>query len=190
MLISKKTPLKNILMLSSNCKNCGNCCKNGQGFVLNEETKTIAEYLKISEEELLKNYLEKTTLFNKEILKTKTKNQKKNNKIPTGPCVFYEEEKGCLIHEVKPLFCRVVNCKPYSTEIIQWYFLNYVLDKEDPEAIRQWAHFIKYNEPIPGAKLNELVDEEKLNKIMNFELLNKTQINIEQLKELMKSILK
>jgi len=190
MLISKKTPLKHILSLGAECNNCGMCCKNGQGFVLEDEIRKIAEQLKISEEDLLKNYLEKTMLFNKEILKTKIKKSSEKNKIPVGECIFYDDEKKCLIHEAKPLFCRIVNCKPYSSDTIQWYFLNYVLDTEDPEAIRQWAHFIKYNEPIPGAELKELIDEEKIQKIMNFELLNKTQMRIESLKYAIQNIIK
>ncbi|MGB9748656.1 MAG: YkgJ family cysteine cluster protein [Candidatus Woesearchaeota archaeon] len=190
MLISKKTPLNHILSLGAECNNCGICCKNGQGFVLNDEIKKIAEHLGISEDELLNNHLERTVVFNKEIFKTRRKNTSEKNRIPVGACIFYDDENGCTIQEAKPLFCKIVNCKPYSSEIIQWYFLNYVLDTEDPEAIRQWVHFIKYNEPIPGAQLKELVKEEELAKIMNFELLNKTQKNIESLKQSIQNIIK
>ena len=49
--------------------------------------------------------------------------------------------------------------------------MNHVVDKDDPEAIRQWAQFLKNNDPIPGGHLEERVpDKEKLRKIMNYEI--------------------
>ena len=191
MLISKDTPLSEILRLGAPCNRCGKCCEHGSGFVLEHEAKEIAKYLGITEEELIKNYLEETELFNKRVFKLKRikRENKKTSEIPHGKCVFYDEEKGCLIHSVKPLFCKIVNCKPYSSEIIQWYFLNFILDTEDPEAVRQWATYLKYNEPIVGANLSELIPKDKLDKIMNFELISKVQVEAEKLKEELNSLI-
>ncbi len=50
--------------------------------------------------------------------------------------------------------------------------LNYLVNPDDPESIRQWKMFLTQNNPIPGGSLKELVhDEEKLKKILSYEIL-------------------
>jgi len=51
--------------------------------------------------------------------------------------------------------------------------LNYLVNKNDPESIRQYAAYLKSGgKTIPGGKLEELIpDKEKLKKILNFEQL-------------------
>jgi hypothetical protein len=52
--------------------------------------------------------------------------------------------------------------------------LNYVLDHQDPDAIRQWAVYLKTHPTIPGGELEELVpDKEMRDKIMSYEILRK-----------------
>jgi Fe-S-cluster containining protein len=107
-------------------------------------------------------------MFNKNVLKPKSlENQGK----PYGPCVFLDPEQGCKIHRVKPLHCRLYTCKPYGFDLTQWFYLNYLVDPSDPASVREYAEFLKFNEPIPGGSLEELVpDKEKLAKMLSYEI--------------------
>lgn len=51
--------------------------------------------------------------------------------------------------------------------------LNYLVNKDDPESIRQYSTYLKSGgKTIEGGKLEELVpDKEKLKKILSFEQL-------------------
>jgi len=165
--ITKLTPLKEVLELSKECKNCSLCCRYGSGFILKEELPRIAKFLNISQEKLKQNYLEEVELFNKKLFKPRTIKLDK----PYGHCIFLGNN-GCRIHEVKPLHCRISNCNEYGEDLNQWFLLNYIINPNDPESIRQWANFVKFNEVIPGGNLHELIkDKEILKKILNYEIL-------------------
>ncbi len=166
--ITAKTPLKKILELGNVCNRNNNCCKHGSGFLVGDDLKNIAKFLKISEEELKGKFLDEKEMFNKRLLRPKAKKSDK----PYGECIFFEE-KGCSIHEVKPLQCRTGSCSEYGEELSAWFLLNYILDKDDPESIRQYALYVKSGgKIIPGGKLEEIVpDKEKLKKILNYEVL-------------------
>ena len=75
---------------------CGNCCYGEGGiFVEGEETERIARFLGITPEAFLSRYCEK---------------RHGRFHIKTGPdnyCTFYEKEKNCLIHPVKPERCSL-----------------------------------------------------------------------------------
>ena len=172
-MIEKNTPLKDVLNLAAPCR-CNVCntgCKYGSGSLVGEDTKNIAAFLGIPEEELKQQFLEEVELFNKKILKPKLLREKNKH---YGQCIFYSEEKGCTIHQVKPLECKTsINCKDYGEDLSVWFKVNNIVDQQDPESIRQFAQYIKSGgKLIPGAELENLVpDKEKLRKILSYEIL-------------------
>jgi len=129
----------------------------------------IARNLKLTEEELTKNCLEPVTKFNTTLHRPVAVKKGK----PYGTCIFYNTEKGCIIHDVKPLHCRVSTCSKHGEALSVWFHLNYFVNPADPESIRQWKLYLNSGgKNIPGGKLEELVpDKEKLNKILNYEAL-------------------
>ncbi len=165
-MITKHTSKEAVLNLAKDCKKCGNCCRHGSGFVLEEEIKQIADFLNISEERFKEKYLEEQILFNKKIHKFKTKSNK-----PYGECVFLNKNL-CKIHDVKPLNCRIASCNQYGEELNEWFIVNHLLNPEDPVAIREWASRLKSKPTISGAELNELIpDTDKLNRILNYKIV-------------------
>ena len=172
-MINKNTPLKEILKLASPCQcdSCNHGCKYGSGSLAEGDSKKIAEFLKISEEDLKTDFLEETELFNKKILKPKLLREK--GKVH-GRCIFYNDKKGCTIHEVKPLECKTsIQCKEYGDELSVWFMVNYAVDAADPESVRQYSQYIKSGgKVIEGAELQKLVpNREKLRKILSYEIL-------------------
>lgn len=172
-MISKNTSLKEVLKLAAPCRcnACNNGCKHGSGMLIGDDAKNIAAFLKISEEQLKKDYLEDTEQFNTKLLKPKL--LRENNK-PYGKCIFHDEQKGCMIHEVKPLQCKAtIQCKEYGEELSIWFMLNHLVNPEDPESIRQYAQYIKSGgKIIPGASLKELMpDKERLTKSLKYQIL-------------------
>ena len=172
-MIHKNTTLKEVLKLAAPCRchACNNGCKYGSGSLAGDDAKNIAKFLGISEEELKKRFLEEVELFNKKLLRPKLIREK--NK-PYGRCTFYDDEKGCTIHHVKPLECKTsINCKDYGEDLSVWFKVNFVVDTNDTESIRQYAQYIKSGgKVIPGASLQELVpDKEKLRNILSYEIL-------------------
>ncbi len=86
--------------------------------------------------------------------------------------MLYDKKEGCMVHEVKPLFCKVGNCHEHGESLNQWFMLNHLVNENDPESIRQWAVYLKQNDVIPGGSLQELVpDKNKRNRILQFKIL-------------------
>lgn len=90
------------------CLRCGACCRwEGPVRVNEEEVKAIAAFLGIEEELFIKEYTvlapdrKSLSLLEKE----------------DGSCLYLDEEKGCLIQEVKPLQCREF---PYKWSFPGW----------------------------------------------------------------------
>ena len=166
--ITKNTPKEKVLELAkTDCGTCGFCCKFGGGFVLKEEVQKISDFLGITEKEFTEKYLTKSERFNTTLLRIRSEKTDKNY----GPCIFLDERKGCLIHEVKPLYCKLGTCKGNGQELSLWFTLNYFVNPDNPESIRQYALYLKTHPTIPGGKLHEIVpDKEKLKKILNFEI--------------------
>ena len=172
-MITKNTPLREVLKLAAPCQcdSCNHGCKFGSGALAEGDSKNISGFLKISEEQLKKDFLEEKELFNKKILKPKL--IKAKGKVH-GRCVFYDDNKGCTIHEVKPLECKTsIQCKDYGQDLSIWFMVNHIVDSNDPESIRQYSQYIKSGgKVIPGAELENLVpDKEKLNKILSYGIL-------------------
>ena len=194
MKITKNTSLEIIKEIGKECDRCNNCCSYDTGIVLENDIPKIAEHFKLNIEDFKEKYLVEHERFNKKCFKFK---QIKNNKIngdenkqtknfltgkvtkttntlkPFGRCIMLDDEKGCIIHHVKPLHCRVCSAKSkQGEELTQWFALNYLVEVNDPESIRQWAIFLEYNKPISGGELKELIpDCEKLKRILGYELL-------------------
>jgi len=84
------------LMKAFECRRCGRCCYGEGGISLKkDETGRISRFLEISEGDFLERFCEK-----------------RNGKdyIRTGDdryCVFYDREKLCMIHTVKPESCTM-----------------------------------------------------------------------------------
>ena len=136
--------------------------------MIGEDLKKIADFLGISKEEVKKLYLEEKELFNTRLSRPRLK----TNDKPYGRCIFLEN-KECKIHKVKPFQCRVGNCNQHGERLSIWFMLNYLVNKEDPESIRQYAAYLSSGgKTIKGGRLEELVpDQEKLKKILSFEQL-------------------
>ncbi len=149
------------------CTDCTHCCKFHGGFILPHETSRIASHLKMDDSKFKEKYLEQHTQFNTTIFRFKSKKEKDK---PYGPCVFLDK-KGCTIHDVKPLHCRVGTCKEGSEEHSLWYKLNYFLNTKDQSSLKDYAMYLKSGgKTLPGAQLHELIpDKEKLDKLINYE---------------------
>ena len=172
-LIHKNTPLKEVLTLAAPCRcdSCNHGCKFGSGSLAGDDSKKIAAFLNVSEQDLKKGFLEEAELFNRRVLRPKV--IKEGNKT-YGQCVFYDEQKGCTIHEVKPLECRTsIQCKDYGEDLSVWFMVNHIIDFKDPESIRQYSQYIKSGgKIIPGAEMENLVpDKDRLKKILSYEIL-------------------
>ena len=172
-MITKSTPLKEVLKLAAPCRcdSCNHGCRFGSGALAGNDLKNISKFLKISEEELKNNLLEEKELLNRKILKPKL--LRENGKVH-GRCVFFNDNGGCTIHEVKPLECRTsIQCKDYGEDLSVWFMVNHILDTNDAESMRQYSQYIKTGgKVIPGAELENLVpDKDKLRKILSYEIL-------------------
>jgi len=167
--ITRSTPLFKVLRLSSSCEKCGHCCKHGTGFLVKEDIPKIAKHQGITEKELIDHCLEPVTKFNTTLYRPVAA---KNGK-PYGVCIFYNTEKGCIIHDIKPLHCRIGNCNEYGEELSVWFDLNYFVNPDDPQSIREWRLYLESGgKNIPGGTLKELVPDEKvLKKILSYEVL-------------------
>ena len=166
--ITKNTPVKTILKLSSECKMDGKCCEYGGGFVLKGDIPQIAAFLGLTENQFKAKYVDPIVRFNTSGFRLKSE---KTNK-QYGPCVFLNENKQCMIHKVKPLHCKIGTCSEHGEAINQWFTLNYYINVEDAESIRQWAIFLKTHDTIPGGQLESLVpDKKRLYEILTYKIL-------------------
>ena len=175
MIISIKTP-KEELEKEHNCKKCGHCCYMGSGVVLEKEIPELAKGLKMSPEKFKKKYLEEFVKFNTKRHRFK---QMRFGEAPHGRCVFLNMEKDeCSIQDIKPLHCRVTSCDEHGEDAQKWFDVNHFLNLDDASSVREYAIYLKFNEPLPGAQLQDLLPKEKLDKIMNFEVDENERKNI------------
>ena len=170
--LSKNTPLSEVLKLAPacSCSSCAHGCTMGSGCLIDSDIPIIAKHLRITEDELKQKYLETLEIFNKKVHRPKLQRSGK----PYGECIFHDKTKGCTIHEVKPLQCKIsMGCKPYSAELTSWFALNHILNATDPEAVRQYASFIANGGTvIDGGALDQLVPDKTMRKkMLNYEVL-------------------
>lgn len=168
-MITKNTPLKEILEVGKECKRCGHCCQYGSGFLAHDDLKNISKFLGIKEKELKEKYLEEIDQFNTKRLRPKLLKKDK----PYGPCTFFDKNIGCKIQKVKPTQCRTGNCSEQGEALSIWFTLNYFVNKDDPESIRQFNAYLKSGgKTLPGGSLKDFVaDEKQLKKILSYEVL-------------------
>ena len=166
-MITKNTPLKKILEMGKECKRCGHCCQYGSGFLAHDDLKNISKFLGIKESELKEKYLEEVEQFNTKRLRPKL------SKNPYGVCVFFDKKLGCKIQSVKPLQCKTGNCSKDGEELSIWFTLNYFVNKDDPESIRQFNSYLKSGgKTLPEGSLKDYIpDEKQLKKILSYEVL-------------------
>lgn len=172
-MIHKNTPLKKVLELapSCRCEACSHGCKYGSGLLAKGDEKKLASFLKISEKELKEKFLEEVERFSTKLLRPKLIRKGKGQ---YGQCIFYDDKKGCTVHEAKPLECKTsIGCKSYGEELSVWFMLNHAVNPDDPESVRQYSQYLKSGgKLIKGASLQDLVpDKERLNKILEYEIL-------------------
>ncbi|MBT7902994.1 YkgJ family cysteine cluster protein [Candidatus Woesearchaeota archaeon] len=167
--ITKNTPQEYIEEINTVCKKCGNCCSQGSGFVLKKEVDKIAKHLELSEEEVKTKFLTEVEFFNTKQFRLKM-NIPKDSIRPHGNCVFLRADH-CSIQDAKPLHCRISNCNEFGDEVQTWFLVNFFLNPNDPESIRQYSSFLKTGgRLLKGAELEKLVpDKETLKKILDFE---------------------
>lgn len=142
-MISKNTPLKEVLKLAHPCKcnACSNGCRYGSGFLAEGDAKALAKFLGISEEELKERYLEEAGQFNARLLRPKI--ERKEGR-PYGKCIFFDEKEGCKVHEAKPLQCKVsMGCKDYGEELSLWFMHNYIIDEDDEKSMEEFNVYLK-----------------------------------------------
>ncbi|MEE9525699.1 MAG: YkgJ family cysteine cluster protein [Candidatus Woesearchaeota archaeon] len=167
--ITKKTTIAEAIRLGNDCKKCGKCCTYGSGILTKSDITFIARKLKLTEEGLIKTSLEPVTKFNTTLYRPLTIKKGK----PYGTCIFFNTSKGCIIHSVKPLQCKIASCNESSEDLIVWFDLNHFVKATDPMSIREWKVYLDSGgKNIPGGKLEELVPDKKmLKKILNYEVL-------------------
>src|SRR3989338_3366667 len=169
--LTKNTLVKEVLKLAHPCK-CEACtigCRHGSGFLTEDDIPKIAEHLGVGEEVLKKEFLEEVEKFNTKKYRPKILRKDK----PYGKCIFFDEKIGCKVHAAKPLECKAsMGCKDYGEQISIWFMLNYFVDANDAERVRQYASYLKSGgKTLGGGKLEgKVLDKEKLRKILSFEI--------------------
>jgi hypothetical protein len=151
--ITALTPLSRVEKLGIACERCNHCCSFDSGIFLDEDIKRIADSFGQHPEEFISEHLEEKHLYGKKVHKAKLKKEGK----PYGPCTFHDKSMGCTIHDVKPLHCRISSgCKPIGQAVNTWFMLNYVLNRTDPHALKEWGEFLKVHPSIPGGHMEDL----------------------------------
>ncbi len=168
MIIQKNTHKHNLIGMSE-CKKCGKCCQFDSGHLVEDDVKKISSHLRMTQENFTKKYLDESEKFNTKAFKPKLV---KERTMPYGRCIFLKDNL-CSIHSVKPLHCKIGSpCMQHGEAASVWFTINYFVNKDDPESIRQWATYLKTHPTIPGGTLKDLVpDGEKLKKILSYEIL-------------------
>ena len=164
-MLTMNTDMEKVMKLTHPCRcpKCENSCKYGSGALVNDDMKKLAKFLQVTEKKLKKKFLEKITKFNTTLFRPKL--EREDDK-PYGRCVFYDEVKGCTIHPAKPTECRIaMSCKKYGEELITWFNLNYYLNPDDPESLRQYKLYLESGgKTLPGAELSK----ETMEKLDNY----------------------
>ncbi len=171
-IITKNTPQCDILELAPacGCRECQHGCRFGSGIFAKGEVEKLARFLNVGEEEAKEKFLEHTEQFGQTLLRPKIRREGK----PYGQCTFFDEEKGCTVHEAKPLQCKVaMGCKPYGEELMLWFMLNHIIDTTDANSVRQYARYLASGgKTLPGGQLHELItDQSQLSKMLNYSML-------------------
>ena len=129
------------------CLQCGDCCKGfGGTYVTVQDILRISAYIHFNPERFVGRYCQPSG--SRHVLALGT----------DGYCVFFDKEKQCTIHPVKPYMCRA------------WPFIQTIIDY--PENWNAMAN------SCPGMKKN--IPYENLKKIVTIE---KTKLDMAVLKQ-------
>jgi hypothetical protein len=83
-------------MKAFECKQCGECCYGEGGILLQqEEIERIADFLSLSLESFIAHHTENR--YGRLYIRT----------APSGYCAFFDPDRQCLIHPVKPQPCSL-----------------------------------------------------------------------------------
>lgn len=165
MIITKDTK-RPALIRAAECRQCGNCCSHGTGIVLEREIPRIAKHLRMSKRKFADKYLVSAEMFHTPVHKIR---QEKSD-LPSGSCTFFRDGK-CQIHLVKPLFCKITTCASHGDEAVVWYYLNHLVNPDDPQSVREWAQYLTVGKNIPGGELDQLVpDKKRLRKMLDYKI--------------------
>jgi Fe-S-cluster containining protein len=165
--ISKETAEDVVAEYGKECTRCNYCCTVDSGILFEDDIKRIADSMHLPRDEFIKTYLDPHERFNTKCWKLK---QIKADNKPFGRCILLND-KGCSVHKVKPRYCRVLSTvSKHGQQLSVWFALNYFVNNDDPESIRQWAQYLKTHPTIPGGTLHDLVkNKEELQRILNYE---------------------
>ena len=106
--------LHNELFAEYDCSRCRNCCKLLCGSIPDEDIQKDAEYLGISKEEFIENYLE-----------PKKEEWEKSYNAKHKPCDFLDQDGTCKLGECRPESCKKY---PYTNQPERLESLYSVLD--------------------------------------------------------------
>jgi len=154
---------------TSDCEQCGECCKRGSGFALEEDIKNIAQHFNKEIQVVKDEMFEEVTIFG--TTRHRPKTIKKEGDFH-GRCIFLQEDNTCKVHDIKPLQCRTVRGKgPKGPISFDWFMINYFVDKDKPSSLREWQIRLEVQPTeLGGAELHHLIpDEEIRNKILNYD---------------------
>ena len=60
------------------------------------------------------------------------------------------------------MLCKIGNCKEHGEELSIWFTLNYFVNKDDPESIRQFHTYLKSGgKTLPKGELKDFIKDEK-----------------------------
>jgi hypothetical protein len=169
--ITKYTPKERVLSMNKNPQRPGEVCKMSACLIHDDEVEEIANKLDLTKDQLTKNLLDKIHVYGKIIHKPKLEKKDGKEHLPIGTCVFFNESK-CKLEDKMPLHCKLSTADSHGHKLHLWYMLNHVIDKSNPDAIREWNVYLKTHPTIPGGELHELVPEKtKLEKILSYDHL-------------------
>jgi len=165
--ISKETPEDIIAHYGKECTRCNYCCTVDSGILFEDDVTRIADWMRLPRDAFIEQFLDEHERFNTKCWKLK---QIREDNKPYGRCILLNE-KGCSVHEVKPLYCKLLSTvSKHGQQLAVWFALHYFVNPDDPESIRQWAQYTKTHPTIPGGRVTDLVqNKERLQRILNYE---------------------
>ncbi|OHW62154.1 flagellin N-methylase [Andreesenia angusta] len=142
----------------SPCKNKGQCCINSTTMILNSESTIIKSHIKKLDEDI------------KEVLR---------HNIDNDILCPFRDEKGCMIHDVRPFICRIT---PYTSSLnnnsINKYKIGYLVDSSDCMQLKTYEQDIEGSDLIKQYKSQifadlPISDDGKTRKYLNSDYLKK-----------------
>jgi len=143
--------------LKFSCKRCSNCCRLSPGYVFisYNDLKNLAIATSLKEKEFINQYCR---VVNIGAFERVSLIEKKNY-----DCIFWENGKGCIVYEHRPLQCR------------SFPFWNSNMDSyETWNTLSEYCPGINTGELIPKLKIDYWLEQkllEKFIKVVNGEII-------------------